>query len=78
MHLTLVFTVSTDQVAEGDRLFESHEKWMETSHPRSRELALLFYNVSKGAELSNPLDPRSEATGNTSMSSMRFTSPRAE
>ncbi len=60
VHLTMVFTVSADQVAEGDRLFASHGKWMETSHPRSGELALLSYNVSKGAELANPLDPGSE------------------
>jgi hypothetical protein len=57
--------VPADQVAEGDRLFVSHGKWMETSHPRSGELALLSYNVSKGAELSNPPDPGSEPTGNT-------------
>jgi hypothetical protein len=65
VHLTITFTVSPDQVAEFDRLFASHGKWMETSHPRSGELALLSYNVSKGAELSNPLDPGSEPTGNT-------------
>ncbi|MGO9456773.1 MAG: hypothetical protein ACLP62_06970 [Acidimicrobiales bacterium] len=65
VHLTMVFTVSADQVAEGDRLFASHGKWMETSHPRSGELALLSYNVSKGAELANPLDPGSEPTGKT-------------
>ena len=38
---------------------------MEASHPRSGELALLSYRVSKGPELSNPLDPGSEPTGNT-------------
>jgi hypothetical protein len=38
---------------------------MEASHPRSGELALLSYSVSKGPELSNPLDPGSGPTGNT-------------
>lgn len=65
VHLNLVFTVPPNQVAEGDRLFASHGPWMEESHPRSGELALLSYNVSKGPELSNPLDPGSEPTGNS-------------
>ena len=65
VHLNAVFTVPPDQVAEGDRLFTSHGPWMEATHPRSGGLALLSYNVSKGAELSNPLDPGSEPTGNT-------------
>jgi len=65
VHLNLVFTVPPDQVGEGDRLFASHGPWMEDSHPRSGELALLSYNVSKGPELSDPLDPGSEPTGNT-------------
>lgn len=65
VHLNLVLTVPPDQVAKGDRLFASHGPWIEESHPRSGELALLSYNVSKGPELSNPLDPGSEPTGNT-------------
>jgi hypothetical protein len=65
VHLNLVFTVHPDQVAEGDRLFASHGPWMEESHPRSGELALLSYSVSKGPELSNPLDPGSDPTGDT-------------
>jgi hypothetical protein len=65
VHLSLIFTVGRDQVAEGDRLFASHGPWMEASHPRSGELALLSYTVSKGPELSNPLDPGSKPTGNT-------------
>lgn len=65
VQVSAVFTVPPDQVAEGDRLFSSHGPWIEATHPRSGELALLSYNVSKGAELSNPLDPGSEPTGNT-------------
>jgi hypothetical protein len=47
-------------------LFSSHAKWMENSHYKEGELALLNYNVVKGPELSNPLDPTSEPTDNTS------------
>jgi hypothetical protein len=65
VHLNISFSVGPDQVAEADRLFASHGPWMEASHPRSGDLALLSYNVSKGPELSNPLDPGSEPTGNT-------------
>jgi hypothetical protein len=65
VHLNVTFTVRPDLVAEGDRLFASHGPWMEASHPRSGELALLSYGVSKGPELTNPLDPGSEPTGNT-------------
>ena len=32
-------------------------------HPREGETALLSYTISKGPELSNPMDPSSEATG---------------
>lgn len=46
-------------------MFASHGLWTETTHPKSGELALLTYNVSKGVELSNPMDPGSEPTGNT-------------
>ena len=63
--LTFIFTATPDQVAEGDRLFASHAPWMERTHPREGDLALLHYNVVKGPELSNPLDPSSAPTGNT-------------
>ncbi|HEY8773276.1 MAG TPA: hypothetical protein VIM05_01785 [Gaiellaceae bacterium] len=51
-------------MAEGDRIFASHAEWMK-GHPREGEAALLGYTVSKGPELSNPLDPSSEPTGKT-------------
>ncbi len=63
--LTFIFTATPDLTAEGDRLFASHAQWMERSHHREGELALLHYSVVKGPELSNPLDPSSAPTGNT-------------
>ena len=63
--LTLIIIAPPDQVAEGDRIFKSHGSWMEATHYRSGEKALLSYNVSKGPELSNPMDPNSAPTDNT-------------
>ncbi len=63
--LTVIMTVSPDLVGEGDRIWASHAAWMEKTHYREGELALLLYNLVKGAELSNPLDPTSPPTGNT-------------
>jgi hypothetical protein len=63
-HLVIMFTVEDDQVAEGDRIFESHGEWMK-GHPREGGEALLEYSISKGPELSNPMDPNSEQTGRT-------------
>ncbi len=63
--VTFLFTVPEDQVSEADRIFASHANWMEQTHHRDGEKALLHYNVVKGPELSNPLDPSSEPTANT-------------
>jgi hypothetical protein len=63
--LTLIIIAPPDQAAEGDRLFKSHGAWMEATHHRTGEKALLSYNVSKGPELSNPADLNSAPTGNT-------------
>ena len=63
-HLVIMFTVESEDVAEGDRIFASHGEWMK-GHPRDGDVALLEYTVTKGAELSNPLDPSSEPTGKT-------------
>ena len=63
-NIVAMWTVPADDVAEGDRIFESHGKWM-TGHSREGDTALLSYKISKGPELSNPLDPNSEPTGNT-------------
>jgi hypothetical protein len=63
-HLVIMLTVGAEDVAEGDRLFASHGQWMK-GHPRQGDVALLEYTISKGPELSNPLDPSSEPTGRT-------------
>ena len=63
--LTYVISAPPDQVAEGDRIFGSHGPWMEATHHRGGDKALLTYNVSKAPELSNPLDTSSAPTGNT-------------
>lgn len=65
IQLILVISAPPDQVAEGDRIFASHQPWMESTHHRSGNKALLTYDVSKAPELSNPLDPTSAPTGNT-------------
>ncbi len=63
-HLIIMFTVGPDDVAEGDRIFASHGEWMK-GHTREGDEALLDYSISKGPELSNPMDPSSEPTGKT-------------
>jgi hypothetical protein len=65
IQLTLVFVAPPDQVEEGDRIFRSHGPWMQSTHHREGNKALLSYNVSKAPELSNPMDPNSAPTGNT-------------
>jgi len=63
LHLTFVF--KTGDATEADRLFASHNTWMAKTHHRDGDKALLAYNVSKGDDLSNPLDPGSAPTGKT-------------
>ena len=63
-HLVIMFSVGPDDVAEGDRIFASHGEWMK-GHAREGDEALLEYSISKGPELSNPMDPSSEPTGKT-------------
>lgn len=65
VHLTYVIIAPADQVDEGDRIFRSHGTWMESTHHRDGDKALLSYNVSKAPELSNPMDTASSPTGNT-------------
>ncbi len=65
IQLTYVIVAPPEHVAEGDRIFQSHAPWMEATHHRSGEKALLNYNLSKAPELSNPFDPSSAPTGNT-------------
>ena len=47
---TSLIIAPPDREAEGDHLFEAHAKWMEGTHPREGDKALLRYNVSKGKE----------------------------
>jgi hypothetical protein len=63
-NIVVMWTVGPDDVAEGDRIFASHVDFM-TGHSRDGDTALLSYKISKGPELSNPVDPNSEPTGNT-------------
>jgi hypothetical protein len=53
-----MWIVDQDDVAEGDRIFDSHGKWM-TGHPREGSTALLPYRISKGPQLSNPVGSES-------------------
>jgi hypothetical protein len=64
-HLLITFVATPEKVDAIDRLVASHAKWMADTHYREGSKALLSYSFSKGPELANPLDPGSEATGNT-------------
>ena len=63
--LIYVIVAPPDQVKEGERIFASHGPWMKSTHHRNGDKTLHTYNVSKGPELSNPIDPNSAPTGNT-------------
>jgi hypothetical protein len=63
--LLITFVAPADKVGEIDRLVASHAAWMADTHHREGSKALLSYSFSKGPELANPMDPGSEATGNT-------------
>lgn len=64
IQFTMVFTVAPEQEAEGDRIFKSHAAWMERTHHRVGEKALLVYDLSKTMEMKDPMDPDSGPTGN--------------
>lgn len=64
IQLTFVIVAPPELEAEGDRIFADHAVWMENTHHREGDKALLVYDVSKAPELSDPLDPSSEPTGN--------------
>jgi hypothetical protein len=61
--LLYVMVCPAELEGEGDRLFRSHQTWMEATHHRTGEKALLSYNVSKAPQLSNPMDATSARTG---------------
>jgi hypothetical protein len=62
--ITMMFIASPDNQAEGERIFASHAKWMEKTHHKDGDLAMLSYNFAKSPEFSNPLDPSTKPTGN--------------
>ena len=63
--LVLTFTVDEDQVAEGDRIWSTHNDWMVEHYPNEGAHGLLGFNLAKAPERSNPVDPTSEPTGRT-------------
>ena len=65
IQLLFTITATPELVAEGDRLFRSHAPWVESTHHRTGDKALLTYDVSKAPEMVNPLDPNAGLTGNT-------------
>lgn len=62
---TSVLIVPPELVDDVERMFESHASWMEETHHREGDRALLLYNVARAPERSNPLDPESDLTGRT-------------
>ena len=52
--VNIVFIVPPDLVEQGDKLFASHADWMERTHYKDGEKALLRYNIVKAPELENP------------------------
>ena len=65
IQLVILITATPEQALEGQRIFQSHIGWMNRTHHRDGEKALLNYNLSTAPELSNPMDPNSAPTGNT-------------
>ncbi len=63
--ITIIYIATPDIVEEGERVFALHADWMERTHHREGELALLRYNIIKAPELSEPFNPNSAPTGNT-------------
>ena len=50
VQLTMVFVATPEQEAEGDRIWKSHAAWMQETHYREGEKALLQYTVAKGTD----------------------------
>mgnify|MGYP007002409936 CR=1 FL=1 len=65
LQFTMIFSCPAQHVSEGDRIFRSHAAWMERTHHRSGDKALLIYDLSKAPEMENPMDSNSGTTGNT-------------
>jgi hypothetical protein len=63
-HIVIMWTVGPDDVAAGDRLFESHGKWM-TGHPREGDAAPAVLQHLQGPGAVESVDPNSDPTGDT-------------
>jgi len=63
--LNYVIIAPEADAEEGRRIFGSHGPWMEATHHRGGDKALISYDVAIAPELSNPFDPSSEPTGRT-------------
>jgi quinol monooxygenase YgiN len=46
----VAFRCAAEHEAEGDRVFAHHAEWMERTHPKEGEEALLQYTVSKSRD----------------------------
>lgn len=60
--LTIMVTTDPEGVPEGDALWNSHHAYVRDRH----QDILITYSLTKGTDLSNPLDPGSAPTGKTS------------
>lgn len=65
VQFTNVMIVPSELVAEAERIFQSHVRWIRETHHQEGEKALLRYNVARAPEPSDPMDPESGSTGNT-------------
>lgn len=63
--LTFTLVVPAKSVALADKVFACHATWMAETHHHTGPMALLNYDVSKMAELSDPTGLKSKPTGNT-------------
>jgi len=54
---------NSEDADEGDRMFASHAKFMEATHHREGELAMLSYNIASNAEFKDPLAAEPVPTG---------------
>jgi hypothetical protein len=54
IQLTVIIIAPPDQATEGDRIFKSHRTWMEATHYRTGEKALLTYLAQSLTGLDTP------------------------
>jgi len=56
--VVMAFTAKAKRVAEGDKLWASHTRWLAKHHATTGDHALLYYSVSRGKERAHPLARR--------------------